>query len=66
MSIPLKVSEFDNDHFFTLIEIFILLDFAVLKSDLEERDSQISNLKAELRTVRQGEYILLVCAAMFF
>ena len=56
MSLPLKESKCDNVHFLTAIEIFILLDFAVLKSKIAERDSQISNLKEELRTVRQGEY----------
>ena len=53
---PLKVSKFENDYFLTVIEIVIILDFAMLKSQLEEKDSEISYLKEELRSVRQGEY----------
>ena len=65
MSLPLKGSKFEKVHCLIVRDKIIVLDLALLKKELEEKQTEISDLKEDLRIVRQGEYTNLSVRPFF-
>ena len=65
LSLPLKGSKFEKVHCLIVRDKIIVLDLALLKKELEEKQTEISDLKEDLRIVRQGEYTNLSVRPFF-